>query len=375
MHVFHVITTLDKGGAESHLVELCREQVARGLDLSVAYLKGDGYWAPTLEDMGVRTIALSAARYADPGAVTHLVRATKRAAPDIVHAHMPPAELYCNFVIRRSHSPCYVVSKHIDRFRFYAGPGSDWLERFCAQPAEAVICISQAVNNYFADRWPEALRRKLVTIRYGMEPLEDTPELAIKAQALRREWGVAEDDVLFGIAARFVEQKSIDTLLRAFAELLQSAPAPVRLAIVGRGPLEASLRSLANDLGIGDKVVWGGFRTDIPVVMRAFDVFTLSSIYEGFGLVLLEAMDASRAVVASGISAIPEVVADGVTGLLVPPEDPGRLAGAMRRLVDGRVRAEMGARGRRRLIEAFGVKRMAASTLYVYDSALQAHRA
>jgi glycosyltransferase involved in cell wall biosynthesis len=370
MHIFHVITTLDKGGAESHLVSLCRQQMARGAKLSVAYLKGDGYWAPTFERMGARTIALDAARHADPSAIRRLVRAVDQAAPDIVHAHMPPAELYSNFVVRQSKTSRFVISKHIDRFRFYAGPGSDWLERFCAAPADSVICISQAVNDYFAERWPEQLKSKLVTIHYGLEPIEETAGLPAEARTLRQNWGVADDEILFGIAARFVEQKSIDTLLRAFAQLLRMTTAPVRLAVVGRGPLEEKLRALANELGIQHKMVWGGFRTDIPVVMRAFDVFALSSIYEGFGLVLLEAMEASRPIVASRVSAIPEVVEDGVTGLLVPPENPSLLAQAMHRLLDDNWRAEAGARGRQRLLESFGVNRMTDLTMHVYNSVL-----
>jgi glycosyltransferase involved in cell wall biosynthesis len=369
MHIFHVITTLDKGGAESHLVALCRGQRARGADVTLVYLKGDGFWAPTFEAMGVRTIALGSTRYADPGAILRLRRELHRAAPDIVHAHMPPAELYTRIVLGLRPRQPLVISKHIDRFRFYPGPGSDWLERWSASPAAAVICISHAVHDYFAERWPTTLRRKLVTIHYGLEAISSS-DAEGAARELRKDWGVRDNEVLFGIAARFVEQKSIDTLLRAFAMLLQSTSEPVRLAIVGRGPLEANLRALASELGIQDQVVWGGFQTNIPAVMRAFDVFVLSSIYEGFGLVLLEAMEASRPIIASGVSAIPEVVADGTTGLLVPPQQPAALAEAMGQLLDPAVRARMAAEGRKRLIEVFGVDRMIDQTMNVYTDVL-----
>src|SRR5688500_6187775 len=105
--------------------------------------------------------------------------------------------------------------------------------------------------------------------------------------------------------------------------------------------------------------------------MRALDVFVLSSIYEGFGLVLLEAMEASTPIVASGVSAIPEVVGDGETGKLVPPQDPDALMKAMAELVDPAVRAEMGAKGRERLTEVFGVDRMTDLTMDVYAAALR----
>jgi xanthine dehydrogenase FAD-binding subunit len=89
-----------------------------------------------------------------------------------------------------------------------------------------------------------------------------------------------------------------------------------RLALVGTGPLEIELKRLAKQLGLDDAVIWAGFREDISIVMQAFDVFALTSDYEGFGLVLLEAMAARKPVVATGVSAIPEIVIEGETGLL-----------------------------------------------------------
>lgn len=370
MHVFHIITTLNKGGAESHLVDLCRALALRGVRLTVAFLKGDAYWMPTLHAIGVETVALNARHYADPAALLRLAREIRRRTPDIVHAHMPPAELYAMTAIRLAKGPAYMVSKHVDRHPFYPGPGAPQLERLCARPAQSVLCISQAVNDYFRERWPISLVGKLVTVRYGMDPCKDDGDLSAKAAGLRREWGIAEGEIAFGIAARFVEQKAIDILLTAFARLADSTVQPVRLVLVGQGPLESALRAQADELGLGDRLVWAGFRTDIPVVMRAFDVFVLSSIFEGFGLVLLEAMEAATPIVASGVSAIPEIVVDSETGLLVPPRHPDALRDAMRAMLDPQVRRNFGAAGHRRLVELFSVDKMADATLEIYRSIL-----
>jgi glycosyltransferase involved in cell wall biosynthesis len=186
--------------------------------------------------------------------------------------------------------------------------------------------------------------------------------------ALRRDWGVAPEALLFGTVARLVPQKSLHTLITAFSLVRARRPdVEARLVLVGRGPLEASLRSLAAQLGVSQEIIWAGFRTDIPVVMTAMDVFVLSSIFEGFGLVLLEAMAASRPVVATRVSAIPEVVGDGEAGVLVPPENPEAMATAMLDMLDADRRLAFGQRGRQRLHDHFKPDRMIDETLRIYE--------
>jgi glycosyltransferase involved in cell wall biosynthesis len=116
--------------------------------------------------------------------------------------------------------------------------------------------------------------------------------------------------------------------------------------------------------------VFAGFRTDIPAVMRSLDVFALTSDFEGFGLVLLEAMSAGKPIIATNVSAIPEVVADGETGVLVPAQDPRAFGEAVVRLLDPALRDRLGKAGRRRVDEAFSPAVMVQATLDVYDKAL-----
>ena len=139
-----------------------------------------------------------------------------------------------------------------------------------------------------------------------------------------------------------------------------------RLVIVGVGPLMEELRQLADELGIASHVEWAGFREDIAAVMAGFDIFALTSLYEGLGLVLLEAMAAGVAVAATRVGAIPEVVVDGETGLLVEAGKPAELAAAFQKLSDGTVRARMGEAGRRRVIEHFTLERMWKETDELY---------
>lgn len=211
---------------------------------------------------------------------------------------------------------------------------------------------------------------KFQTIYYGVDeaPFGGVP--AGDVAALRRAWGVADDEVAVGFVGRLVPQKDIGTLLRGFALFAGRCP-QTRLIIVGAGPLDGVLRHRAEALGIARHVVWAGFREDIAAVMRAFDVFALTSVYEGLGLVLLEAMAARRPVVATRVGAIPEVVAEGETGLLVGPGEPEALAAAFGKLSDGALRARFGEAGRLRVLREFTLEGMFQATDEMYAQSVR----
>ena len=167
--------------------------------------------------------------------------------------------------------------------------------------------------------------------------------------------------------ARLVPQKALHILLEGFSIYLKTATKPTKLVVVGVGTLESDLKNRAIELGIQDKVIWAGFREDIPVVMNALDVFALTSEYEGLGLVLLEAMSASKPVVASNVSAIPEVVSDGITGILFTPKNSVALAEAFKLLEDKEIRLRFGIAGKEKVIRNFTLGKMIDQTLIVYD--------
>jgi glycosyltransferase involved in cell wall biosynthesis len=366
MKVLHVATTNARGGAENHLADLIAGQLARGLEVQCAFLKGDGYWTETFEAQECKVHNLGMRAYGDPRPVATLKRILSGFGPDIVHAHLPPAELYMRLALMGRTEPL-VISKHNDQ-TFYRGNVDIFVERWCAARATTVICISQAVQRFFAARWSGDLGRRLSVLRYGLDPAPYTLVDDQARAALRHEWGVSPEALLFGTVARLVPQKSLHTLITAFSHFRKRRPdVEARLVMVGRGPLEASLRSLAEQLGVSNEIIWAGFRTDIPVVMNAMDVFVLSSIFEGFGLVLLEAMAASRPIVATRVSAIPEVVGDGGAGVLVRPETPDDMAMAMIDILSPDRRRDMGQLGLQRVQEHFRLDDMIDATVKIYN--------
>jgi glycosyltransferase involved in cell wall biosynthesis len=369
LRILHVITTINRGGAENHVADLAVGQAERGLAVTVAFLKGDGYWAKRLEDGGVRVVPLGLERYGAVVPARRLRRLLGDFEPDLVHAHLPPAELYARIaLLARNRALPLVITKHNDE-PFYPGTGHQMLCGWVLRRACRAIAISDAVNRYMRNQ-VQLAADKFQTVHYGIDSHSFESVDAHRQRALRAEWGIENDEMVIGTVARLVPQKSLHVLLSAFARYRSIGRPSARLVIVGRGPLLGELQTLADRLAISDAIVWAGFREDIPAVMNAFDVFSLTSAYEGFGLVLLEAMAASRPVVATAISAIPEIVQNEHTGLLCEVDDAEALASAFRRMEDGDFRATLGRNGLQRVRTHFGLDRVTETTLAIYRECL-----
>lgn len=365
--LLHVTTTLSRGGAENHVAELVRHQRSLGAPVCVAFLRGTGSWAPELVSLGAEIHNLELKFYGDLSPLLKLRRLITRKKPALIHAHMPPAELYSRLALlgAAGRSLPLIITKH-NAEPFYPGPLHALMGRIVARRASCVIAISDAVRRYMTGPGLGLPAEQIETIHYGIDPTPFREVSDADALALRRSWDVPDHAVLIGFVGRFVPQKSLDTLLEGFARLKASGGTDARLALVGTGPLEGILRRQAEQRGIADDIVWPGFREDIPTVMRAFDIFTLPSTYEGLGLVLLEAMAAGRPVVANRASAIPEVVVDQVTGLLVSIGNHDELAHAFARLSDPALRSTFGEAGRKRVMEDFTLQSMHRRTDELY---------
>jgi len=141
-----------------------------------------------------------------------------------------------------------------------------------------------------------------------------------------------------------------------------------RFLIVGEGELRDQLERQIHDLGLDRHVVLTGFRSDVLGLVKSFDLFVMSSITEGLGSAILEAMACSRPVVATRAGGIPEAVDDQVTGIIVPPHDEDALAGGIVRLLKSSdLRNQFGQAGRQRVIESFSVERLVEGTASVYE--------
>lgn len=370
MKILHVITAFDRGGAENHLVDLVTHQRAAGWTVAIAYLRGQGYWVGPMRKLGVAVHFLGLRFYGDPRPFGKLRALLTESDFDLIHAHLPPAELYVRVALASLGDTAVplLISKHND-CPFHGLPGERAMGRWVARRAALVIAISASVHRYMTGPTLGLPASQVQTILYGIATAAYPRVAPAAVAALRREWGATDGTLVIGFAGRFVEQKDIPTLIRAFARLREISGCDARLVLVGRGELVEPMRRLAAAAGVGERVVLPGFREDVPVVMRAFDVFAITSVHEGFGLVLVEAMAAERPVVATHAGAMPEIVVDGETGFLADGVEP--FAQALARLTDPALRQRLGLAGSRRVAEHFAVARMCAETDAAYERVLR----
>ncbi len=197
---------------------------------------------------------------------------------------------------------------------------------------------------------------RVVAIPHGIVPgdFATDPEAAARVRA---ELGIGREERLLLAAGRLHEQKRFDLLLEAFRTVAARRPG-VRLVILGVGGLLGDLQARARVLGVADRVAFPGFRDDLPAVHAASDLFVLSSDDEGLPTVVMQAMASGKAVVATDVGSVRDLVEDGVTGLVVPRRDPAALAAAVEALLaDDTRRRGMGEAGRARVREAFPLDR------------------
>ena len=169
------------------------------------------------------------------------------------------------------------------------------------------------------------------------------------------------------MVCRLIEQKGVIYGLRAFARIAPQFP-DARLLIAGDGPRRAALEAEAKTLGVANRVSFLGWRDDAAQIMAALDVLLMPSLWEGFGLVMLEAMAQTVPIIGSAVSAIPEVIVEGETGKLVPARDTAALANALAQLLsDPALRRHMGLLGQDRVETTFSVERMISATLALYE--------
>ena len=363
--VLHLLSGGTVGGCERHVLSLLSHLDRERYEPWLAYFEAQpddaAPMAPEFRAAGVRTVDLGASRRADPRALLRLGRLVRRIRFDVIHAHSFRTELAALLwgkILYRLPAVLRTVHNTDD---FYVDRRYAWLARASASRLDRIIVISDAVGRYLREE-AGLSERRMVRIYYGLDD---------HGWDSRRNGSGRPPTV--GVVARLAPQKGHRVLLDALPRVVASVP-ETRVRVVGHEEIStvAELRAYADSRGVAEHVQFEGFRGDVPALLHDLDLVVLPSLWEGFGLVLLEAMAAERPVVASAVGPIPEVVVHGETGLLVPPGDPDALADAMVRVLTDRPLAErLGRAGRRRVKNSFRVDQMVAQTESLYRELLE----
>jgi glycosyltransferase involved in cell wall biosynthesis len=317
---------------------------------------------------GLDLVPLAPKTEMDLTAAWRLSRLIKQLKPDIVHAHDPHGVAMAALALSMSTQlakPPLVAARRVD-FHLRGSSLSRWKYR----QVDCFICASEAIRQLLlGDGVPPG---RAVTVHEGIDI--ERVERAEPAQ-LHGEFWLPHHAPLIGNVAALVAHKGQRHLIEAARVVLPQAP-DARFIIAGEGELRPALERQIKEYHLEKHVLLAGFRPDVLSLHKAFDIFAMSSITEGLGTSLLDAMAAGKPIVATRAGGIPEVVVDGETGLLVPPRDHEAMADAIVQLLrDESLRRQMGDAGRARARALFSAERMVQNTLQVYQRvALQPHQ-
>jgi glycosyltransferase involved in cell wall biosynthesis len=307
--IIHLITTIERGGAEKQLLTLVREQVKSGLGVEIFYLKGAPELKQQFENYGATVNQTLLKKSFIQQVFTLRKHLNQDQAP--VHAHLPKSELLASLSCSKG---MFIFTRHNSEAFWPGAPKilSNMLSRIVAKRSASGVCISNAVKDYVIQRGELSKEYDLKTIYYGFEKFEqlDTKALAEVKDQLRVRPGVLR----VGCIGRLVRQKDYPTLLSAIKQVIDSG-IDVELFIVGEGVEKDNFVEFTRELGINARIRWLGRTPYVNEFLSLLDLFVLPSIYEGFGLVLLEAMQAKKPIIAANNSSIPEVLGKDYLGL------------------------------------------------------------
>ena len=353
-HLRTLLANLDGARFERHL---CILTEARFVPVLQDYRRA-------LEQAGVRVSIHVMRRHLDERLIWTLRGIMKAKQIQLVHTHLIHADLYGTIAAKLAGVPVIISSQHNDD-QFRRSRPIIWLNRLLARWQSKIIVISDWVGRFLQDveGIPAA---KIVRIHYGLDP-KPIEALADPAY-IRQQCQIPDGVPVIGTIGRLTAQKGQTYLLDAVRLLKPDFPT-LRVVIIGDGELRHELEAQTKTLDIAENVIFTGLQTyhDTIRLLSGMDIFVFPSLWEGFGLVLLEAMALKKPIVASNVSAIPESVLHQHTGLLVPPQHATELAYAIRLLLTSPDNvAEMGEYGYQRLHTEFSVGAMIRATEQLY---------
>lgn len=303
-----------------------------------------------------------------------LIKLLRNTPFDIIHCHGLKAAIIGGIAARtvRHENIIYTAHSNISFKTFQIANTILYktAEKTASHISRQIIAVSEGMKSEMIMRNIPAER--ITVIPNGIDANKfkiETDKKRIKVQL-----GIPEETNVVGTVARLAPQKNLETFLKGASILLSTMP-ELMFIIVGDGPLKKQLQDRATELGIKNKVIFTGYRSDIPEILHIMDVFALSSWTEGLPITVLEAMAAEKPVVATRVGGTPEIIKDGLTGLLVEPYDAEGLAEGLVRILSNHLLADaLGTAARKSVVENYTIEKMVKSTEKVYSDLITKRR-
>ncbi len=358
IRVIHVSVGLNIGGMEKLLVEFARQADRSRFDLKFVSLTTGGQVAKQIEQLGWPVTTLDISPGIKPAVFVQLAQLFRQARPSVVHTHNTKPLFYAVAAARLAGVQTIIHTRHGQRYG--ATRRKNYLFNLMAGWTDRIVSVSNdSTMLSLRQGLPE---QKLMTIHNGIDPL-------LFPATVPQQSG----PIVF--VGRLSPEKDVPTLLRAAAIAIKQEPS-LRLHLAGDGPSLSELQSLTEQLGLTQQVTFLGQTNDVAGILAGASLFVLPSVTEGISLALLEAMARGLPVVVTAVGGNTEVVVDGETGLLVPPQSPTELAAAMLKLYrQPELARQMGANGRKRVESQFDSRTMVARYEALYLSGRPARAA
>jgi len=361
------LSNFNIGGTEKQVLYLLQNLDPERFDLHVACLRRYG---PLLNLVEASGLPLSEYRieslwkYTTIRQQLRFAHYIRRHRIDIVHSYGFYTNMFALFAARLAAAPLIVAS--IRDTGAYLTEMQRRAQRVACLMADRILVNADAVKKWLVDTG--YCEDKITVIRNGI--VFSNPPAPNIRNAVRREFGIPLDTPVVGVHSRLSPVKGINYLLLAAPEILAQFPETTFLIIGDDGlhnTYKQVLENQASLLGIRDRVIFTGFRLDVPALLSAVDISVMPSLTEGLSNSLLESMAASRAVVATRVGGNPEIVDEGRSGFLIPPKDPVAIAQAICRLIaDPNLAKSFGRAGKERVLSRFSMTRSAQETERFY---------
>ena len=365
INVLQIVEGFGWGGAEKKLLELVKYLDKKRFNLTICSLGISNQIPQEFLNVGAKVFTIKRKRRIDIGVIYNLVKLIKKRHIDVVMTVLFYADIMGILSAR--------IAGVKAVFSWETSPSSDWLVkrrllsyRFVIRFCNKVIAVSRGTAQFLVEKRGVPIG-KILVIPYGVDlskySTDDNP-------ILRRKLGLNRKNKVIGVVARLQVVKGHVYLINAAEKIVGVFP-EVKFVFVGDGTLRNELEEHIRAKRLERNFLFLGYRSDIPEIMRTFDIFVLPSLSEGFPNVVLEAMAAGKPVVATAIDGTKEAIANNITGLLVPVKNSKALQNVLLKLLrDESLSKQMGERGRKRVEEYFSLAKQVNSFEKLYTQFL-----